>query len=265
MNSPLTSKFISRLKSRDETAWFELWETFGPVLRGQLTRWGKGRVGPETVRDLSQETLAALSDSIDRYDPAKGARFSTWLLAIARHVLGDEIDRRAAQKRGGSGLSVGDGESIKLGKSMEFDESWMAGRAGGGNAAASSKTGMTADEHYEAAVFRAKVHAALRLAEKDSDFGDFEVYRMRVLEGRPGKEVADELGLSEPTVSRRLARVRVVVRDRLSEVMETYSFTPEEFAEMKAAGLKPDQGPQADATFDDAVGEIYRLANRERD
>ncbi len=268
MNSPLTSKFISRLKDRDETAWFELWETFGPVLRGQLTRWGKGRVGPETVRDLSQETLAALSDSIDRYDPSKGARFSTWLLAIARHVLGDEIDRRAAQKRGGSGLTVEQGESVKLGKSLEFDETWMGSNGGGRGArggSTSSKAGMAADAQYEAAVFRAKVHAALRLSEKDTDFADFEVFRMRVLEGKPGKEVADELGLSEPTVSRRLARVRVRVRARLTEVMETYSFTAEEMEEMKSAGLKPEDGPQADAAFDDAVGEIYRLALAERD
>lgn len=253
MNSPLTAHFISRLKKRDDTAWFELWETFGPVLRGQLTRWAKGRVGPETVRDLSQETLAALSDSIDRYDPLKGARFSTWLLAIARHVLGDEIDRRAAQKRGGSGLSPQLGGQIKLGRAAEFDESWMA-----------SSTTATPDEAYEEAVFRAKVHAALRMAEKDSEFSDFEVFRMRVLEARPGTEVATQLGLSEPTVSRRLARVRICVRTRLTEVIEMYSFTAEERSELAKAGVKPETGPVADAEFDDAVGELYRLATQER-
>ena len=109
----LTTSFISRLRANDEAAWFELWEMFGPVVRAQLTKWGGGRIGHETVRDLSQETLAALSDSIDRYDPARGARFSTWLLAIAKHVLGDEMDRRMAQKRG----------SGKRG--AELDEAWM--------------------------------------------------------------------------------------------------------------------------------------------
>lgn len=85
MLNSLTTGFISRLRARDQAAWFDLWETFGPVLRAQLTKWGKGRIGPETVRDLSQETLAALSDSIDRYDPARGARFSTWLPAPRAH------------------------------------------------------------------------------------------------------------------------------------------------------------------------------------
>ena len=82
MLSNMTTGFIQRLRANDEAAWFELWETFGPVIRAQLMKWGKGRVGVETVRDLSQETLAALSNSIDRFDPSRGARFSTWLLAI---------------------------------------------------------------------------------------------------------------------------------------------------------------------------------------
>ncbi len=73
MLNQLTTSFISRLRGQDQAAWFELWETFGPVLRAQLLKWGKGRVGPETVKDLSQETLAALSDCIERYDPKKGA------------------------------------------------------------------------------------------------------------------------------------------------------------------------------------------------
>ncbi|MFZ4574954.1 MAG: RNA polymerase sigma factor, partial [Phycisphaerales bacterium] len=101
MLTPMTTGFISRLRSNDQAAWYELWETFGPVVRAQLMKWGRGRIGSQTVQDLSQETLAALSESIDRFDPTRGARFSTWLLAIAKHVLGDELDRRGAQKRGG--------------------------------------------------------------------------------------------------------------------------------------------------------------------
>src|SRR5215475_9674014 len=139
MLTTLTTNFIGRLKRNEEAAWFELWETFGPVIRAQLAKWGKGRIGSQTVQDLSQETMAALSDSIDRYDPSRGARFSTWLLAIAKHVLGDEMDRRNAQKRG-SGR-----------KGTDFDDAWMA------------STGASVDENYEAAVFRAKVEKAIRL------------------------------------------------------------------------------------------------------
>ncbi len=252
MLSSLSTGFVSRLRANDQAAWFELWETFGPVVRAQLMKWGKGRVGVETVRDLSQETLAALSESIDRYDPRRGARFSTWLLAIAKHVLGDEIDRRSAQKRGGSK------------RPAELDESWM-----GASASAS------ADDEYEAAVFRSKVEAAIRMVEKRAEFMDFSVYRMRVLDGRPGKDVAADLGISEPTVSRRLARVREMLRERLMHVIATYSFTSEEQEEAARNGLvldpkkRPEPGRDSDndAAFDEAIAEIYhrQMELRRRD
>lgn len=237
MLTPMTTGFIGRLRSNDQAAWFELWETFGPVVRAQLMRWGKGRIGSQTVQDLSQETLAALSESIDRFDPTRGARFSTWLLAIAKHVLGDELDRRGAQKRGGNS------------RPTELDESWMAASAALG-----------ADAQYEAAVFRAKVEAAIRLTQKESEFADFAIFSMRVLEGKPGKDVASAMGISEPTVSRRLAKVRDVLRNRLREVIATYSFTEDEISEPARNGLEPtpkQEQAAADALFDEAIGEIY--------
>ncbi|MHC4711345.1 MAG: RNA polymerase sigma factor [Planctomycetota bacterium] len=205
----LTTSFVKRLRDRDETAWFELWQVFGPVLRAQLSKWGKGRIGAETVRDLTQETLAALSDSIDRYDPSRGARFSTWLLSIAKHALGDEIDRRMALKRGGGR------------KPAEFDERFMAQSAA-----------VEADEVYEQ-------------------------YRMRVFDGLSGKDVAEQLGISEPTVSRHLQRIRELLRRRLAETVATYSFTEDEQREAQRAGLGDD-----DSMFDDALREIYHQQSR---
>ena len=225
----LTTSFIKRLRDHDDSAWFELWQVFGPVLRAQLSKWGKGRIGVETVRDLTQETLAALSDSIDRYDPSRGARFSTWLLSIAKHALGDEIDRRMALKRGGGR------------KPTEFDERFMA------QAAAAE-----ADEIYEQNIFRAKVYAAIRKTEPQADFLQFQVYRMRVFDGTSGKKVAEQLGISEPTVSRHLQRIRDLLRRRLAETIATYSFTEDEQHEARQAGLSDN-----DVMFDDALAEIY--------
>jgi RNA polymerase sigma factor (sigma-70 family) len=233
MLSSLTTGFVARLRANDQAAWFELWQTFGPVIRAQLSKWGKGQIGSQTVQDLSQETLAALSDSIDRFDPTRGARFSTWLLAIAKHVLGDEMDRRNAQKRGGNR------------RAAELDERWMAGKFEG------------VDEAYEAAVFRAKVEAAIRMVERESDFTDFAIYRMRVLDGASGKDVASSLGLSEPTISRRLAKVRDLLRKRVAQVVATYSFTAEELAEVERNGLEPNPTKADDALFDESVAEIY--------
>lgn len=238
MLTSMTTGFLKRLRANDESAWFELWETFGPVLRAQLMKWGRGRIGQETVRDLSQETLAALSNSIDRFDPTRGARFSTWLLAIAKHVLGDEMDRRMAQKRGGGKANT------------HLEEDWMV-------AAAAER----ADAAYEAAVFRAKVEAAIREVERGCDFTDFSIYRMRVFDGLSGKEVASQVGVSEPTISRRLAKVRDELRATLGRVIATYSFTEEEHAEAERNGLvlNPKASPDRadDTLFDEAIGEIY--------
>jgi len=240
MLTSMTTGFLKRLRGNDEAAWFELWEMFGPVLRAQLMKWGRGRIGQETVRDLSQETMAALSNSIDRFDPDRGARFSTWLLAIAKHVLGDEMDRRMALKRGGGKANA------------VLEEDWMV-------AAAAER----ADEAYEAAIFRSKVEAAIRRVEGECDFTEFSIYQMRVFDGMSGKDVAAQVGVSEPTVSRRLAKVRDLLRSALVEIIGTYSFTEDEYNEAERNGLvlNPKASPGGDkaddALFDEAVGEIY--------
>jgi RNA polymerase sigma factor (sigma-70 family) len=228
-----TTDFVRRLRAREPTAWFELWENFAPVLRGQLAKWGKGHLGPETVKDLSQETLAALADAIDRHDPAKGARFSTWLLAIAHHSFCGEMDRRGAAKRG-SGR-----------RALSLDDDYQG---------ASSEA--PPDARYEQRVFDAKVAAALRAAERDSGFADFAVFRARVLEGQPGKRVAEALATSEATVSRRAAAVRERVRARLAETFAKYSFAPEELAELERNGLAANPNKGSDAAFDAALAEV---------
>ena len=239
MPNDLTTSFVNRLRAREPAAWFELWENFGPILRAQLARWGRGRIGAETVKDLSQETLTALAGAIDRHDPSKGARFSTWLLAIARHTLGDEMDRRMAQKRGGGVRPV------------SLDD------AGDG-----PSRGAGPDATYEGQIFEAKVAAALRAAERDVGFQDFEVYRLRVFEGKSGKDVSAFLGTSEATISRRLTSVRGRIRDRLFEVFSKYSFTEEEWEELARNGLDLNPTKRDEASFDEAVAEIYHRYSR---
>ncbi len=230
----LSTSFISRLRSRDPAAWFELWEIFGPILRAQFTRWGRGQIVVETVKDLSQETMAALAGAIDRHDPSRGARFSTWLLAIARYTLGDELDRRTAQKRGG-GL-----------RPRSLDEAWC-----------SPDTSPGPDAAYEQAVFDAKFSAALRAVEREVGFMNFEVFRQRVLEGKSGKHVAAALGTSEPTVSRRLASVRQCLAEHLQQVVARFSFTREERDELARNGLALNPKKRDEASFEDAVADIY--------
>ncbi len=235
MVGDLSTRFIGRLQAREAGAWFEMWEIFGPVVEAQLGRWGKGRLSTWTVRDLSQDTLAALAQAIDRHDPSRGARFSTWLLAIARHVMTDEFSRRNAQKRG-SGKTA-----------SSLDESRVA-----------SDAVLAPDKEYEAAIFRSKVEAAVRAAEHEVEFLEYEVFRQRIIEGRSGKQVADSLGISSPTVTRRLQRVRDVIRARLVETVARFSFTEEEEFEAARNGLEANPKNKDDQLFDETLGEILR-------
>ena len=93
----------------------------------------------------------------------------------------------------------------------------------------------------------------MRAAQKRSEFVHFEAYRMRVLDGKQGREIAILIGVSEPTVTRHCQCVRETLRTELREAVEQWSFTDDEKEEPRRAGLAAD-----DAAFDDALGEIWR-------
>jgi len=60
---------------------------------------------PEQVReDLAQETFLRAYRNIDRFDPEKGAAFSTWLVTIARHLALNERAKAALRKEQSGGL-----------------------------------------------------------------------------------------------------------------------------------------------------------------
>ena len=101
----------------------------------------------------------------------------------------------------------------------------------------------------------------IRAVERECDFTEFSIYRMRVFDGMSGKEVAAQVGVSEPTISRRLAKVRDLLRAALARTVATYSFTEEEYNEAERNGLVLNPNSTADKAddtlFDEAIGEIY--------
>ena len=120
------------------------------------------------------------------------------------------------------------------------------------------------DQAYEQQVFDAKVEAALRAVEKEAGFMDFEVFRLRVLEGKSGLEVADSLGVSAPTISRRLTRSRSLLRSHLEVFVTRYSFTAEEIAEMERNGLTLSPNKKDEAAFDEAIADVYHRISQRR-
>ncbi|MHC4472669.1 MAG: RNA polymerase sigma factor [Planctomycetota bacterium] len=230
------TEFLKRLKGGDDAAWFELWEVFGPSLERMVERFAHRCFTPETVRDVSQETLMRLAREIHRFDPERGTRFSTWLFQIAKHVVSGEFTYRNAKKRG-AGVRPG---------AIDPTAEPEGGHPG-------------APEEYERAVFRAKVYRAMRLAEQRLEFLPFEVYKAKILRGMMSKDIAKAMGVSEATVSRYIRKARDTVRMTIGEVVREYSFTEEEHDEVRRANLDRD-----DDGFDTSLAEVYALEEESR-
>jgi predicted DNA-binding protein (UPF0251 family) len=139
------------------------------------------------------------------------------------------MDRRNAQKRG-SGV-----------KPLSLDERID-----------SSSGSMRVDEIFEQRMFGAKICAAIRRTESEMDFLHFQVWRMRTLDNLTGKEISSQLGISEPTVSRHVAKIRAHLRETIMNVVMQYSFTSEEEKEPSSYGVEGN-----DADFDAAICETY--------
>jgi RNA polymerase sigma factor (sigma-70 family) len=231
-----STRFIERLQRRDEAAWLELWEVFGHSIERMVESIARRYFSPETVKDIRQETLLEVFRNIERFDPGRGVKLSTWLYSIARHIVSAELTYRHAAKRnqGIKPLSLGDVEER-------------------------GSPQPAPDEELEKELFRAKVYRAIQLVEKESDFLEFQAYRMRLTSRMRSTEIAAGLGISEPTVSRYLQKVRERLRRVLREVVEEYSSTTEELRPLDDQGLATDR-----EAFDDALADIYATVERDR-
>lgn len=226
----INTDLLGRLKKADASAWYEMWEVFGPSIERLIGSIASRYFGQETIKDVSQETLARVYQEIGKFDPKRGVKFSTWLYAIAKHVVYSELTSRSALKRGGGS------------KPMSLDDTIFE-----------VSTSAPPDDEFEMAVFRAKVYRALKEVEKSAEFTEFECYRMRLTRGVQGKEIADMMGVSEASVSRYLKRVRNQIREAVKVAVMGYSWTDDEKAQFNGSGLTSAD----DDAFDDALSDIY--------
>lgn len=214
-----------------------MWDVFGPAIERLIGSIASRYFGQETIKDVSQETLARVYTEIAKFDPNRGVKFSTWLYAIAKHVVYSELTSRNAQKRGGGT------------KPMSLDDTIFE---------VSAET--PPDQEFELSVFRAKVYRALKEVEKTADFTEFECYRLRLNDGVQGKEIAERMGVSEASVSRYLKRVRDQVREAVRQAVMGYSWTDDEKAQFDGSGLTNAD----DDAFDSALSDIYLIDEQTR-
>ncbi len=233
----INTDLLGRLKKADSSAWYEMWEVFGPAIERLVGSIASRFFGQETIKDVSQETLSRVYQEIAKFDPKRGVKFSTWLYAIAKHVVYSELTTRNAQKRGGGVRPMSLDDTIH-----EVSQSPMP------------------DQEFEMSVFRAKVYRALKEVEKQSEFAEFECYRQRLTRSMQGKDIANALGISEASVSRYLKRVRDNLRAAIGMAVAGYSWTDDESAQLGTSGLTNAD----DDAFDQALSDVYLIDEKSR-
>jgi RNA polymerase sigma factor (sigma-70 family) len=170
---------------RDAAAWGEFVGLYAPLVYGYARRQG---LQDADAGDLTQDVLGAVAAAIGRldYDPARGA-FRNWLFTVVRRKL---ANRRAAAENRARGS--GDTATRQL---LEEQP---------------ARNGVEAD--WQAEWDRRVFAWACEQVRSCVTGATWTAFWQTAVEGRPGKEVAAELGMSVAAVY--LARSRVLARLR---------------------------------------------------
>ena len=79
-------QLLSRIEARDERAYKQLYRHYSPMVQSFL----RTKVRDEALlQDVVSRTLFEVWQFPTRYQPDRGAKFSTWLIQIASHKLTD--------------------------------------------------------------------------------------------------------------------------------------------------------------------------------
>jgi RNA polymerase sigma-70 factor (ECF subfamily) len=169
---------VAIARSRDRERFAALFEHFAPRCKSFFIRLG---ASPGAAEDLAQETLLAVWNKADRFDPAR-AQASTWIFTIARNL---RIDMQRRER-----------DPAKLAEFYETAPEPLA------------------SDRMVSAEQEKRVHAAL--ASLPADQAD--VIRLSFFEDRPHAEIAGALNIPLGTVKSRvrlaMARLRAMIEDR---------------------------------------------------
>ena len=152
-------------------------------VRAILARVVRGRVAPDRLDDLAQDTFLRVFRALPGFDPAGGARLSTWILTIATRRAIDELRRP---------------------RPLPLDLDAAAALAGGLGADADAERACVAER------------LALALAAIAPEYRA--TFLLRERDGLSYDEIAGHLGVDLGTVKSRLSRARAGVRAHLAEL-----------------------------------------------
>lgn len=191
VNSPSTrpSLLVSIRDCQNGAAWSQFVEIYAPLIYGYARRHG---LQDADAADLTQEVLRTLSTAARKldYNPQRGS-FRGWLFTVVRNKLRDLVARN---KRPGQGSGDTDVQELLDNETAGADgiACW--------------------DHEYEQRVFV----CASEQVQCEVERATWQAFWQTAVEGKPGKVVAAQLGMSVAAVylakSRVMARLKETVR-----------------------------------------------------
>ena len=157
------------LRAGDADAFVELYDRYLP----RLLAWARKRVG-EHAADLTAEVFARAWLQRRRFHDRSGGSAGPWLFGIAANVLRDSLRRQRVESAARRKLGLPEA--------------------------------VAPDEDLEAVEERLSLPAAAVRAASELPAGERELLRLRVVEERPYREIAERLGCSQQAARLRVSR-----------------------------------------------------------
>ena len=174
---------IQRFLAGDRRAFDVICTKYGPRLFAQACRFFKNE---HDAANAVQDTFCKLISSLSKYDPDQ--RFENWLSTILRNRCRDLLRGKNRRRAG------------QLFDDMNVDAAAAGSLSADADAADPSKLAEKAEELAE-----------LKKAIEQLPSDERELIRRRYLDGQTGKQIADDLGLCESTVSDKLTKARCIL------------------------------------------------------
>jgi RNA polymerase sigma factor (sigma-70 family) len=177
---------------RDERAWAEFMEIYEPLVYRLARRRG---FQDADAADISQEVFRSAAAAIDRwYDNSQRGSFRAWLFLIARNLMINAF--RARRRRP---LATGSSDVCRLLDAQP---------------ASDDEDSKLVDEQYERRLF----HWAAEQVQADFRESTWQAFWRTSVDGRPSKQVAQELRMSVGAVYIARSRVMARLKKKIEEV-----------------------------------------------
>lgn len=184
----LDAATIARARDGDEQACRTIIEALHRPILATIYRFLGARTRHE-VEDIAQDVFLKIFRSIDRFDPHRGVKFTTWTYTFVRNHCFDLLKKRRLR-------------TVSLSSKDPDDGSWELPDPADG------RPERTAENHE----LGRKIQEAVAALGEDQRM----VFVLREYEGLEYGAIAEVMGVSEGTVKSRLHRAKVALRDRLA-------------------------------------------------